>query len=711
MAETAKKEGLTLADLRKQFNAYAGAKSNEIEEWRVAHRYYAGSQWDQAEIATLSKRKQPVITFNRVSRKIDGVVGTIRRLRTDPKAFPRTQAQAEAADLATQVVRYVLDASEFEDIEAEACLGAGIIGYAACELSLDKGDHEDPDIRILDVDPRTFFYDPRSFKPDFSDARYMGTYKWATIDEVEEIAPGMGEKVKGERDGGYSTQAETDRDDKWTDDKERVKIVDHWYIHGGKWHWCLHVGTTELSRGESPFFDDRGKSICKFLAWSAYVDHDGDRYGFVRNLKGPQDAINQHRSKAIHIMNTRQIKARRGAVADIEKLRAEAMRPDGVMLYDGDPGEFEVIQPDQEFIQQTQYFQDAKDEIENFGPNAALIGTGVTAKSGRAMAMMQQQGLSELGPFLKNYRMWKLAIYQAIWGACKRYWQSERWLRITGDQKVAQFVQLNGLQLDEYGNPVIVNQLGNVSVDIVLDEGPDTENVMSDVFDTLQAIAQNGVAVPPQVIIEMSTLPNETKEKLVEMLTAPPPDPMQEQAKQIALEAESAKVEKTKAETLKVASDALINEQQLGMNAQNAAMEIAANNGLQVTGGMQAPMQGSGGVAPIAGTAGTVGAMDPMAAASVPAPMPAPQPMAIQIGTDAMDQAAMAMHGMASQNTEFMGQASQSMAMSADSISQAANAMAQATAMLAAAVEKMAAPKRLVRDPKTGRASHTEVMA
>lgn len=562
----AESDGMSLPDLRKQFNAYASAKSNEIDEWRLSHRYYSGVQYSREEALTLAKRNQPQITFNRVSRKIDGVVGTVRKLRTDPKAFPRQAEQDDAAELATQTVRYVCDEADFENLESDACLYAGIIGYAGVELSLEQGDHQDPDVTLLPVDSRTFFYDPRSFQSDFSDARFMGTYKWVTPDEIDEIAPGMGDKVTGEGDGSYSTQADTDRDDKWTDDKKRLKLVDHWYIHKGQWHWCLHVGSVKLKSGVSPFYDERGKSLCKFLMFSAYIDHDGDRYGFVRNLKGPQDAINQHRSKAMHIMNTRQIIARRGALEDVEKARSEASRPDGVILYDGERGDFEIMQPDQEFIQQTQYFQDAKGEIENFGPNPALIGTGVTAKSGRAMAMMQQAGLAELGPFLKNFRMWKLRIYRAIWGAVKRYWQAERWLRVTGNKEAARFVQVNAMQIDQWGIPVVVNQLGSINVDIVMDEGPDTENVMGDVFDTLQAIAQNGVEVPPSVIIEMSTLPSSTKERLAEML-APKPDPVAEAGKPIALEQEKQKAAKLKAEAFKTLTDGLLNEQQLQGNA------------------------------------------------------------------------------------------------------------------------------------------------
>ena len=132
-------------------------------------------------------------------------------------------------------------------------------------------------------------------------------------------------------------------------------------------------------------------------------------------MRGPQDAINQHRSKAMHIMNTRQLKLKEGAVDDVELTRREAARPDGVLVYRGDKNDLDVLQPEQEFIQQTNYYQDAKQEIDGFGPNQQLIEKFGQNVSGRAANALQQAGIAELGPFLKNFRIWKLERYRAAW--------------------------------------------------------------------------------------------------------------------------------------------------------------------------------------------------------------------------------------------------------------------------------------------------------
>jgi hypothetical protein len=487
-------------------------------------------------------------------------------LRSDPKAYPNTPKGEQGAEVATQVIRNICDASFAEDLEVECCKDGLVHGIGVDELVLTTGDHGDPDLRFQYVDPRTFFYDPRSLRTNFGDTRFHGVYKWADIDELDLLVKGASDKVKEaiDNDGGIWTAFDTDRDNLWVDSRHRVRLVDHWYKRGNLWRWCLHTGSVELISGESQFFNERGMSISKYHAFANMIDIDGDHYGYIRRMRGPQDAMNQHRSKAIHIMNTRQLKIQEGAVDDIEVTRREGARPDGTLVYRGDPKNIEVLQPEQEFIQQTKYYEDAKAEIDTFGPNQQLITEFGQNVSGRAANILQQAGLAELGPFLKNFRMWKLERYRACWCAAQRYWTGERFLRVTGDTQVAQFLQINGVELDEYGLPVLVNMLGNIDVEIKIDEGPDNETVMGDIFDLLMALNQNNVPVPPQLIIEASNLPMSEKKKLLGMLAQPDP------AKQAA---QQAIIEKTKAETQKLLSEAGNNQTKGMLNVAKAQTE------------------------------------------------------------------------------------------------------------------------------------------
>jgi hypothetical protein len=94
---------------------------------------------------------------------------------------------------------------------------------------------------------------------------------------------------------------------------------------------------------------------------------------------------------------------------------------------------------------QLEMLQEAKTEIENFGPNPALIGQGLEDSVGRAIALLQQAGMAELGPYLSAYKNWKIRVYRCIWNIITEHWKAERWIRVTDDQNVAQFFQINKL--------------------------------------------------------------------------------------------------------------------------------------------------------------------------------------------------------------------------------------------------------------------------
>jgi hypothetical protein len=571
-----------LKKLREQFNEFATSKTDEIDESRTAWRYYHGSHYTQEQIATLKKRNQPALVFNMIDRITDGTVGVIMRARGAPKAFPRTQASAQGAEIATQCLRYALDAGDWKDKEGECIRAAYITGLSVSQIDEIQGDHGDPDYEINETDPTTFFRDPRATNKDLADARFMGVSKWMTPDDIEEMFPGKGEVIASVlNDGGAETTAyDQDKEIQWTQAKKRVRLVEHWWREAGEWRYCFYAGNTELTSGTSPFVDEKGKTICRFFPLVNRFDQDGDAYGYVRHLRGPQDAINQHRSKAVWIMNTRQIIINRRNMVegqDLDVLRAEAARPDGVLEYDGERGDLEVSQPAQEFLQQTQYYQDAKAMIEGFGPSQAALAQGENASSGRALQMLMQAGMAQLGPFLSNIRSWRMRMYRALWAQQQRNWTSERMIRVTDDEDVAQFLQINGMQVDEYGFPAIVNALGAIDVDIILEEGPDSVNVMSDVFDIISSLTQS--TKDPRMVpmlIEVSQLPASDKKKLLKMWEQPP-SPAQQQAEQTELADKVAGVKQKEADAVHKLAQAGHIGAMAEHTAAKAAVEVASH--------------------------------------------------------------------------------------------------------------------------------------
>ena len=525
---------LSIERLKKQYFDYLGTKEAEVEEARQARHYYHGDQWTDAEIAVLQRRKQPPVTKNYIVRKINGVVGLVERLRQDPKAYPRTPQHQQGADVATAVMRYCLDNNDWKSKSTRNARLGAIDGIAGVEFDLETGDHKDPDLGIHIVYCDTFFYDPRSFDEGFTDARYMGIAKWIDVDQAKELIPNKSQEIDDLMETGsdITSAADQDRERVWVNTSlKRLRMVDHWYIYKGKWCWTLYIGNTVMMQGVSPFHDEKGKTFPRFLMFSANVDHDGDRYGFVRQFKSPQDEANMRASKSLHLLNSRRVISEKGAVDDIEIARREWAKPDGwVEINPGLKMEPDDNRSMADFKGQLEMMEAAKQDIENFGPNPALVGQGLEDSSGRAIQLLQQAGMSELGPYLSSYKNWKIRVYRCIWNIITEHWKAERWIRVTDDQNITQFFQINKLTVDQYGHPAIVNALGSMDVDFIIDEGPDAVNMQADAMMILQSLGPQFAQQFPDIALELSPLPNSIKKPMIDKITAkqnqpPPPDP------------------------------------------------------------------------------------------------------------------------------------------------------------------------------------------
>jgi hypothetical protein len=293
--------------------------------------------------------------------------------------------------------------------------------------------------------------------------------------------------------------------------------------------------------------------------YSANIDQDGDRYGFVRNMRSSQDEINQRRSKGLHILNNRRIFIKKGSGDNIENIRKEMARPDGVIEYIEEAPTPDDGAKGAELQGQLAFLEDAKNEIENYGFNPALMGQGVDQLSGRAMQIQQQAGIAELGPYLVAFKNWKLRVYRAIWCAVQQHWTGERWIRVTDDDNV-DWLGINQMGVDpQTGQPAIVNALGSLDVDIIIDEGPDTINMQQDAYDTLSIMAQKGQEVPPQLLIELSPLTGSVKKKALDILDKAqnqPPNPLAQAGAQAEIADKQASVVLKQAQARKAMADA-----------------------------------------------------------------------------------------------------------------------------------------------------------
>ncbi|TXH32069.1 MAG: hypothetical protein E6Q98_25790 [Rhodospirillaceae bacterium] len=568
----------SLSTLKRRYQDYLTSKRDERDEEERSDRYYHGDQWTASEIAKLNERGQPIVTDNQIQPNVDGVVGVVEKLRQDPKAFARTPKHEMGAEIATYTLNYALDQNRWKDITpVVACEGArkAVVGV---ELSIEPGDQGDPDIKIERV-LEGFFYDPRSIKEDLSDARYMGVAKWVDLELAQEMFPGRAEELEDLADSGdgSDSDSQTDRELIWAQvNEKRLRIVEQWYLKGKVWCFCFYTANIKLLEGVSPYKDELGHTFPRYVMFSANIDHDGDRYGLVRNLIPMQDEVNHRRSKALHALNTIRVYIESGAVSDPKELQAQINRNDGLIVIP--PGAKVDEKSNAEQAKgNLEMLQEAKQALQNAGLSPQLLGEAGNDQSGRAIALLQNAALAQLGPFITNWRGWKLRVYRAVWNLVQQNWKAERFIRVTDDAELPGFLPVNQPVRDEFGRvvmrpdgtAVLQNPLGALDVDIIIDEGPDTVTQMQDVYQALSNIPN----VPPQVIIETANLPHSTKKKILGIL---------EQAAQQPNPEVAAKQAEMKLKEQEALQSAQLKQQEFEFDQRKAAAELQAKRESQI---------------------------------------------------------------------------------------------------------------------------------
>lgn len=575
------------------------------ESRRLAERdedYYNGIQLTAAEKATLEKRKQPTGVFNHVRRKIDYILGAEKQTRTDPKCYPRTPHETEAAEAFTDALRYAADRARFAQKKSLVTKSLLINGFGGAYVGVKRLPDGKIDVTCEYVPWDRLWYDPHSRMPDFSDARYVGWDTWYDFEQAVERFPNGVDALEMTRatDGAGDTY-----DDKpayliWSDAKrKRVRVSEVLYLDGGIWHRaCFTLGGQVEPAQAVTYLDENGEPECPLVLASAYVDRECQRHGIVRDLVPFQDEVNKRRQKALHTVNSRQARVSRGAGVDPKVLERELARPDKVILADKD--EFEIIPTNDISSGNLALLQEAKAEMSLAGPNAAMQGKDPRSLSGRAIQAQQQGGLTELAPILDSLRDWQHRVMRQFKNRIRQFWTDEMWVRVTDDDRNVRFVglnvpitagealvekmraagqeptpeQLQQIAADPAAQQVVGtrNNIASTDVDIIIDEQPDVVTLQAETFDMLGKMVGAGLPVPPDVVLEAAPLPSRTKrmilDRLEEAAKAPPKvDP--------AVEAKMAETKaKIEADQAKTAADMQIRQFDAQVEMQKGALEV-----------------------------------------------------------------------------------------------------------------------------------------
>lgn len=579
-----------LASLKSMFEDAASLTQDARKQARIDDDYFHGNQLTREEKTALNARGQPDIVINRVRPAVNGTLGVLKQGATDPRAYPRTPKDEDSADVASKVLRFIADKNHFDDLKIKAAKDYLVQGTCAAIVEVD----EDKQVICTDISWEEFFYDARSRREDFRDARYLGIAKWQYADDVAAMYPDAKTDIDNTVLAGSGLAVDESFDDRpqdgstsvaWVDKKKRrVMVVELYHREGAEWRRCVFYSGGVLAYDVSAYQDDKKRPVCPIVAQSCFVDRDNNRYGIVRDMRGPQDEINKRRSKLLHLINASQIQAVDPSAVEVDSnvARKEAAKPDGVI-----PFGWQKVPTTDASVGQANLLAEAKAEIERMGPNPAILGRQGEDSSGRAQLVRQQAGLTEQAVIYGGIEIWELRVYEQMWARAQQFWTAPQYIRVTDDEGAPQFVGINMPKrppvidpntgqpaMGEDGQPMMgepqidpmtgisvlgyENPIAEMDVDIILDTTPDTANVQQEQFAVMAELAKvyGPQAVPFDMMVSLSSLPG--KREVMEKLKAKADEggqmqaqmaQMQQQMIQLEAQMKQAQIEKTQADT------------------------------------------------------------------------------------------------------------------------------------------------------------------
>lgn len=534
----------SLEQWKLRFTDFQSTMQDPRKQQERNFKYYHGDQLSRDEKAKLEARGQPDIVINRLRVAINGLIGVVSHSHTAPIALPVRPGDDDTSDVATGVLQYVARRNRLK-YEKMQNFRDYLLGGATAMLVVVT---PDKDVEYVSVRWEEFFYDPRSRREDFKDARYLGIAKWMYADEVKELKPDDEEfqrQVDSAFDQGMVGRSGNGTDDTfedrpvdqgWIDSRtKRVMVIEIYEKIKGVWVQCVFWDGGILIEQDSPYLDAKGRPDCPIIGQSCYVNTENHRMGYASDLVDLQDEINKRRQKALWEISSNQIEAADPSAIEVDanEARREAARPDGVIPFgwkksagtDRAQGNMALL-------------NEAKGEMERFSPSPAMLGRQGADTSGKALLVRQQAGLIELAIILDQFEDWELRLFRATWGRCRQYWTAPMFLRLSDDPLDLKFIQINAPNeptpeqpmLDEEGQPVLGsdgqpvvipastgeelgyrNRIGEMDVDIEISTAPDTASIreaqMTELRNVLATNPEYAAQVPFEVIMDLTNIP------------------------------------------------------------------------------------------------------------------------------------------------------------------------------------------------------------
>lgn len=589
--EQAKQQKLA-NDARERFNQRKSwfvmeLRRQEANRYQMAldEDYYDNEQWTQAEAAAIRARGQNPVVHNEIKPTCDWLIGTERRMRRDFRVIARGNNSPDAAndaDIKTQLLKYLDDVNRTPFERSEAAKEQFCAGLGWLEIGIRREGSEEPIYQRYES-WRNILHDSLA-RPDLTDARYLFRFREVDLDiaigwfnnkasELQKAAMAGDDEGTGPWSGGYPISGYggtvgMDRKfvsfdpSSWAfNPRRRVLLIECWSREmdpeTGQMRMRLSIMTEfdTIEEEWSPYNHERFPFV---PLWCYRRKKDGQPYGVIRALRGPQDSLNKRMSKAEFLLSVNQLRLDSDAIDEevmtLDEIREENAAPDGTLVFAKG-----AIAGNK--VQTREHLDIAQGHLVMADRNAASIRSvsGVTqesrgmdggSQSGRAVIAKQEQGSMVTTEIFDNQLMGHQLEGEICISLIEQYYTDHKIFSITGERYKIDYFEIN--QMDPSGKKL--NDVTRFKATFIIGDQPWKQALAQAAFEQtlnmmgqLATVAPNVVLAILDLVFEWADVPN--KQQMLQRIRQatgqrdPDKDPTPEEQAAMAQQAELQKMQ------------------------------------------------------------------------------------------------------------------------------------------------------------------------
>jgi hypothetical protein len=545
-----------------------------LDEATEDYEFVLGNQWSDSDRAKLQSEKRPILSLNNIKKPIDLISGFQRQNKTDIRILPIEATDQINADVLSEVIKWVMIDGGGTHKVSTAFYDTLSVGAGWIHPTMDfKDDMVNGDIKLKVENPFRILPDYEFTEQDLSDAQYVFRHAWISKNAAIQLYPEFKADIE-KLSGGNVGQFRWQQPERST--SNQIGVVEYWYRKLVKKKFLADMGTgdvtewigraeglgkienmiktnpqavvpnsqTEVDPAGVPFgrlkvirmqvstirltsiieekfvvYDDVnpfGIDMYPFIPFFGYYVPSFNKWvwklqGVARTLKDSQREKNKRRSKLLHSAMTLPYSSwlyRDGSVQDPKVFKSAGQTSQAIKFHGETPPT--QIQPQQISPALVQLEQMHDNDMRTIGPNADLLGlSGQQGGSGQSapgitLQLRQKQGLTSIQNLFDNLSFGKELLGKYLIQLIFNNFDESKIRRIINRELPPGFFE--GKDVARYN--------------LKVDEVANSPTYRAYNFTVLAALAKEGHQIPPDVLMEFSDIPQETKDRLAQSAQA-----------------------------------------------------------------------------------------------------------------------------------------------------------------------------------------------